>query len=500
MDEDMERLKPEVLADIDPQMFWSSVLHSKSVVKVLRGLPECPDEIVREWSNIYACYLKSVITFKEHCFSVSESVRILPDSRGKWNLINDDIHYNVAFRNAKLAIVLSLTAWWTTKDEFPCIEIKENYIGTEIDQKVESFMKALRSKDKLDVELAIQDITTWKETKTCDYCGAHQKKMFDCQRCLCAGYCNSVCQGKAWPTHKKVCKDLEKAKKNQPPAPKETLSMYQAKNVAKNQSSMNLYFEASGFGYVLILYTPPSFFVAMTGHSPSSSNVVAFTAMKKDKIFEVETSAYRYASTSDLPNKLLEADETKAFKSDMSNLDPIMRLCLSCGPVPNLDLAQKTVDDALICAQGSVSNLKMKWVGFTPLEWAAKKGHVQIVQWLLSDPRTASLIEVGSPVGWACYTGRIEVARMLVDNGAFPNATHEGFWNSRHPLLAAAENGMIDSVQFLVEECGIDISSVTWKGNGIKDHVKMSPNWNEIPEHKSVLKYAKLKLKKGKRK
>ena len=89
MEEDLERLKPEVLADIDPQMFWSSVLHSKALHKQLKKLPNCPDDLIQEWSSIYGCYLKSVVAFKEACFSPSEAVRMLPDSNGKWNLIND---------------------------------------------------------------------------------------------------------------------------------------------------------------------------------------------------------------------------------------------------------------------------------------------------------------------------------------------------------------------------------------------------------------------------
>jgi hypothetical protein len=488
MEEDMERLKPDVLADVDPQMFWSSVLHSKALIKALKGLPECPDDLIKDWSNIYGSYLKSIATFKEACFSASESVRMLPDSKGKWNLINNEIHYNVAFHNAKLAVMISLSSW-PVKDKLPRIEIMDNYIGSEIDRKVGAFTKALSSKDPMDIEIALQDITSWNETKTCDYCGKHKKHIFDCTRCKGAGYCDSACQKKAWPTHRRVCKDLEKAKKDEPKNTMSKAKMYNPKKIAKNQSGINVLGETSAFGFIRIIYAP------LMG-----INAIAFTALRKDTIFKSELGAIKPFGVSDLPRIVLEADESKAFNSDMSNLDPIMRLCVSCGPIPNLELAQHTLDDALIHANGSVPNLKMKWVGFTALEWAAKKGNMEIVQWLISDPRTTSLVDVGTPVGWACYTGRIEIARLLVNKGVSPNATHEGFWDSRPPLLAAAENGKLDAVKFLVEECGIDISSAKWKGNGIKEHVQMSPNWNETPDLQAVLKYAKLKLKKGKRK
>ena len=39
-------------------------------------------------------------------------------------------------------------------------------------------------------------------------------------------------------------------------------------------------------------------------------------------------------------------------------------------------------------ADGIVKNLKMPWVGFTPLEWAAKKGHMDIIQWLVWQRKT----------------------------------------------------------------------------------------------------------------
>jgi hypothetical protein len=43
----------------------------------------------------------------------------------------------------------------------------------------------------------------------------------------------------------------------------------------------------------------------------------------------------------------------------------------------------------------------------------------------------------------------------FLDNGASPKGTNERFWDSRPQLLAAAENGKLDAVKFLVEECGI---------------------------------------------
>lgn len=60
---------------------------------------------------------------------------------------------------------------------------------------------------------------------------------------------------------------------------------------------------------------------------------------------------------------------------------------------------------------------------------------------------------------------------------------------------AAAENGMLDAVRFLVEECGVSLTP-QWRGNGILQHIEMSPNWNEQKGHRAVRKHAVKKLKK----
>jgi hypothetical protein len=158
-------------------------------------------------------------------------------------------------------------------------------------------------------------------------------------------------------------------------------------------------------------------------------------------------------------------------------------------------MAKSVLTDALHQAQGSIENLRMQWVRFSPLEWAAKKGHFDIVQWLVSEePRTGPLLDVGSPVGWACYTNRVEIARYLVQHGASASATDEIFWDSRPPLLAAAENGHLEAVKFLVEECGVSMATTKWNGHDIFEHIEMAPTWKEQKGHRAVRKYAAKKL------
>jgi hypothetical protein len=141
---------------------------------------------------------------------------MLPDSNGRWNLINDEIHYNIGFRNAKLALVIGVSSWQAKGSVSDYnIEVMDSHKRTEIDKMVFEFVKACASRNPQNVTNAMNDILLWQKTKTCDYCGKQRKQMYDCIRCKGAGYCNSTCQRLRWSSHKRVCGDLEKAIQNE---------------------------------------------------------------------------------------------------------------------------------------------------------------------------------------------------------------------------------------------------------------------------------------------
>lgn len=508
LNELQERLSPAVLADVDPQMFWSSVLHSKLLVKELNNL-QAPATLVQEWSNVYGCYLKTIVDLKATVYSASEAVRLLPNPvTNQWNLINANIHLTVAERNAKLAILLTLR--WGFKDlknnNAPrgtnnVIEVMDNYIGSELDMEVAKLTQSMNSSDPQDLEIALAHMLLWGESRTCDHCGKKHKPkdLKDCSQCKGASYCGPECQRAAWPIHKKACKELQAAYVPKAEAPQvkvqnsaKVSEKRREKQVRDQEQGLNMFAEACGIGYLCVLWAPKY----------PIPNAISFKALKSDTIFKMSLNSM--GGMNGLPNNILdivqlmytEAEEGafRRFQNDLSDFDPVSRLCLACGPLVNLALAKGVIDEALLQVNGSVSALKMKWVGFTPLEWAAPKGHQEIVEWLVTDPRTSLLTQVGAPVGWACYTNQVEVARYLVQHGASPEATNEIFWDHRPPLLAAAENGKLEAVQFLVEECKVSIS-IQWRGNNILNHIQMSPNWSEQKGFKAVRKYAMKKLK-----
>lgn len=287
-------------------------------------------------------------------------------------------------------------------------------------------------------------------------------------------------------------KERDAKKGQQIPAeepPRMKAASYSKKAVKKQgQSPISVYNETSSLGSLRLLYIRSMFGNGMP------TNMASFKAIDyKDTIFKYEheaLSALADVSVTELPSLMMsQSNEVKMFSDDMSNVDPIMRVCLACGPVPNLDIVKRSIDDALSMA-GSIENIKMPWVGFTPLEFASKKGHLNVVKWLLADPRTKAMVKVGTPLGWACYTNQVAVAKLLVQHGAPVDSTTDIFWNGRPPMLAAAENGSLETVKYLVEECGVPIS-LTWNGYNIRDHAFASPGWDDNPGIQKVLEYAR---------
>ena len=86
-------------------------------------------------------------------------------------------------------------------------------------------------------------------------------------------------------------------------------------------------------------------------------------------------------------------------------------------------------------------------VGFTCLDWAARRGNYEIAEFLCTDPRSKSVATSphGAPVGWACYTNQVDLAKMLVQHGASVAQTNLPLYG-RHPMFMAAENGAAHSL------------------------------------------------------
>ena len=122
--------------------------------------------------------------------------------------------------------------------------------------------------------------------------------------------------------------------------------------------------------------------------------------------------------------------------SQLSDLPPPMAFLVACGAANDTNQARKTLDEHHDAALRDVTQLRLPGAGFTALDWAARKGNFEIAQWLATDARTRGLTRTGAPVGWACYTNHVELAKMLVGYGADVHATDVVFWTHAHALMA----------------------------------------------------------------
>jgi len=236
--------------------------------------------------------------------------------------------------------------------------------------------------------------------------------------------------------------------------------------------------EVSGIGMIGIFWNPGgTSFINMTQGSPAditSGNVGIEEAVGKN-----------------LQNMI-------SF-NNFSELHPTQRFLICCGPLPQLHVAQECASVAIQCCDGKIDELRVPNLGFTALEWAAKKGNTEIVKWLCTDERTKTLVHIGFPIGWAGYTGQVEIMRYLVNQGVDPSKTDPALFGSTEPLFVAAQNGQLDSLKFYVDECKQNIEMKDQHGKDILKHIKSPPNWRDIPGHCASHKWAKDLLQKQKK-
>lgn len=133
----------------------------------------------------------------------------------------------------------------------------------------------------------------------------------------------------------------------------------------------------------------------------------------------------------------------------------------------------------------------MLWLtgaGLTPLEWASRKGHYDIVRWLCT--KGGADATVGTPVVWACYTDHVQIARTLVSEfGADPLKPDPGF--GMPALHMAAENGRLDATKWLLQEVGVDPGLRDRRGRTALEVAKASSNMcgGQSPPHVEVVRF-----------
>jgi hypothetical protein len=100
--------------------------------------------------------------------------------------------------------------------------------------------------------------------------------------------------------------------------------------------------------------------------------------------------------------------------------------------------------------------------GMTPLHWATKNGHKEVVEFLLAHKAevNAKAGDLSTPLYLAAVYDRRDIAEVLLAHGADPNAKdHEG----DTPLHLAAEHGFADVAELLLAH-GADVNAVDSDG------------------------------------
>jgi Ankyrin repeats (3 copies)/MYND finger len=496
------RLTPMCLAKRDPQAFWSAVLHLDKFLETCRR--ECGEEadaLMKDWECISEGSKQSK-KFWEHTIidgGLSRR-RLSPEVQGTdWGIGDSEAKHKKLSKEYAICALYSVMNGVAEKYKGAprsFVVVMDHYKDTDLGQFIYAVVgvKEKTEKHKAKARAAGEEPSSqildgiWNDVfaaggfgpdvmdtssdpkASCGNCGCTDlKKLRECDRCNGAVYCSSQCQKSKWKEHKKVCSPVF--------AEVNRLMRMQTINFG-----IDMKFELYKPG---VLESSTETIVTSETTSIGSMGIIAIPGGK---------SFLNFNDGAPSMSQLMKPATILEFQT-LEDLPILERFLVSCGPLADIRVAQKSLEGALRVVGGNLENLRIRACGFTALEWAAKKGNKDIVEWLCNDPRTRALVRIGSPVGWACYTGQVEIAKILVDHGANPTATHPVLWSQLHPLFVAAQNGQLESIKWLVEDMGQDISMTDSDGQGILSHIKLSPNWKDLDGHKSCHAWVKTKLK-----
>jgi hypothetical protein len=514
---DASRLAPLTLARVDPQAFWAAYLRIDTVAAALSEI-SAPADVMAAWQPLMEAARESMKTCQRVCPNFTAW-----DADGTWSssLTSAETHLQIAQEGALCGWFVSVASAVTnaTRGNPLRFHILDDYRGTELGKLFEALMR--RGTADVDINAALEKLGFGEDAlglahnplKSCGGCGTIGDSMRKCTRCGDQVYCSAECQRKHWPQHKKCCSKAMASLRRTMRHLESRGGEMEMRQCPGGQTSAEIpaciMTEVSGLGSISIMWK-----------LAKGKSMVSFRDMN-EMMGEVDSAAGSAEMKASFAATTTPSSKTPIMFASVSELQLPFRFLVSCGPLQDLALAKAALEELLsVIAQGGgttgfddnygwplhfgsahpdprrvVASIRAPAAGFTALEWAAKKGNLGVVEWLCTDERTKCLVREGSPIGWACYTGRIECARLLFRHGADPAATDMVLWGGLPPLCVAAQNGQLEAIRWLVDEVGQDVRLTDRNGRGVVQHAKMAPNWEDCPGQVACVQWANERFK-----
>jgi hypothetical protein len=483
---DASRLAPLTLATVDPQAFWAAVLRIHAFCELLRDVAS---DVAEEWAALAEGARTSAVALADDAKSLGACWQPVVEDR--WDISTEKAHRDTANRGAIAGVMMAYRAF--ADERFITVPQRGRLrLHLDPDTKDCEASKAVQAmevadqlrKERLDAGIPSPSFRAcWSQAllrvglrqivDPCSVCGACDatENLQRCGRCKAVAFCSKACQVKAWPQHKRVCNEglgelmravdkcEEKGMVAEPRLFDPTVDWRGVPQVIS---------DAAAFGTLAVNYQPSA------------------KGAKSKKRSALLLHWFGKGST--------DGRKEEVRFDQLTDLAEEEQFMLACGPLPDLTRAKELLPRVLeklsdssapqsdLAPSRFIAKLFMAPIQLSALEWAAKKGNRAIVEWLCTDERTRTLLTFGAPVGWACYTGRVEVARVLVAHGASATATTAALWGHCPPILAAASNGQLEAMQWLVSELGHDVRTVDHRAKGVAGYVKQDPGWRDGPK------------------
>ena len=130
-------------------------------------------------------------------------------------------------------------------------------------------------------------------------------------------------------------------------------------------------------------------------------------------------------------------------------------------------------------------------IAFTALERACRRGHRDVVRFLLAE---GCHVGVGEPVLWAAYCGHVDLMELLVLEHGAPVNGNGNMPSGATPLMLVAGDGQLAAVQWLVRR-GADVGRRDVRGWNAHDHVLHSSPKLHLPSHAQVHQWLRKRMK-----